>query len=68
MCAVNTPSVQCAALELPQLWHSRERKKTPYLGKHTKKCVGAAWGRDNQLALVGLDRLVGALRAVCGVW
>lgn len=38
---------------------SRERKKTPFLGKHIKKVTGAVWSRDNILAMAGADRVVG---------
>lgn len=38
------------------LWFSRERKKIPIVGKHTKKIVSALWNRDNILTMAGQDR------------
>ena len=40
------------------IYNSRERKKTPYVGKHTKKIAFAVWNKDNMLATAGLDRIV----------
>lgn len=40
------------------LYNSRERKKTPIVGKHTKKIVSALWNRDNILTMAGQDRQV----------
>lgn len=40
------------------MYNCRERKKTPYVGKHTKKISFAAWNKDNLLATTGLDRTV----------
>lgn len=37
------------------IYNARERKKTPYVGKHTKKIVCATWNKDNVLALASLD-------------
>ncbi len=37
---------------------SRERKKTPFLGKHVKKVTGAVWNREGLLAMAGADRVV----------
>lgn len=43
------------------MYNSREKKKVPYVGKHTKKIVTAVWNKDNLLALTSLDRTVGGL-------
>lgn len=40
------------------IYNSRERKKTPYVGKHTKKVAYAMWNKDDMLATAGLDRMV----------
>lgn len=40
------------------IYNARERKKTPYVGKHTKKVQYAVWNKDNLLATAGLDRQV----------
>ncbi|MEW5318051.1 MAG: hypothetical protein WDW38_009304 [Sanguina aurantia] len=40
------------------MYNSREKKKVPYVGKHTKKIVTAVWNKDNLLALTSLDRTV----------
>mmetsp|Transcript_36982 Transcript_36982/g.82211 ORF Transcript_36982/g.82211 Transcript_36982/m.82211 type:complete len:1366 (+) Transcript_36982:300-4397(+) len=40
------------------LYNSRERKRTPYVGKHTKKITCIAWNKDNLLATAGMDRVV----------
>ncbi len=37
---------------------SRERKRIPYVGKHTKRIVSAVWNKDNVLAMAGQDRMV----------
>lgn len=44
---------------------SRERKKTPYLGKHTKKVVCMAWNKDNRLAMAGADKIVSMTQLGC---
>lgn len=40
------------------IYNMRERKKTPYVGKHTRKIAHAVWNKDNLLATAGLDRQV----------
>eukprot|EP00798_Chlamydomonas_sp_ICE-L_P012670 gene12669-15902_t len=40
------------------MYSSRERKRVPYVGKHTKKIVSAVWNKGNLLAMAGLDRMV----------
>lgn len=40
------------------IYNCRERKKTPYVGKHTKKVSFAVWNKDHVLATAGLDRTV----------
>jgi len=48
------------------LYNSRERKKTPFLGKHTKKVVCMAWNKDNMLAMAGADKIVTITDVVSG--
>lgn len=40
------------------LYATREKKKTPVLGKHTKRIVAGVWNKDNVLALTALDKAV----------
>ncbi|KAG1674427.1 hypothetical protein FOA52_012954 [Chlamydomonas sp. UWO 241] len=40
------------------IYNVRERKKTPYVGKHTRKITHAVWNKDHVLATTGLDRQV----------
>ncbi|GAX77949.1 hypothetical protein CEUSTIGMA_g5391.t1 [Chlamydomonas eustigma] len=40
------------------IYNCREKKKTPYVGKHTKKIAFAVWNKDNILATAGLDCMV----------
>ena len=46
---------------------SRERKRVPYVGKHTKRIVSAVWNKDNLLAMAGLDRTVSWVWATAGL-
>ncbi|PNW73788.1 hypothetical protein CHLRE_13g572700v5 [Chlamydomonas reinhardtii] len=48
------------------MYNARERKKTPLVGKHTKKIVAAAWNKDNIMALAGQDKTVTLTDGVTG--
>ena len=48
------------------MYNARERKKTPYVGKHTKKVVSAVWNKDNLLAMASQDRSVTLTDGVTG--
>ena len=48
------------------MYNTRERKKQPYVGKHTRKIVACVWNKDNLLAMASLDRSVGGGGAVGG--
>jgi WD repeat-containing protein 19 len=42
------------------LYNARDRRKTPIMGKHTKRIQCACWNKENSLALAGADRMVRA--------
>lgn len=48
------------------MYNARERKKTPYVGKHTKKIVAAVWNKDNLLAMASQDKSVTLTDGVTG--
>ncbi|KXZ49298.1 hypothetical protein GPECTOR_22g892 [Gonium pectorale] len=48
------------------MYNARERKKTPLVGKHTKKIVAAAWNKDNVLAMAAQDKSVTLTDGVTG--
>ncbi|GLC35581.1 hypothetical protein PLESTB_000191100 [Pleodorina starrii] len=48
------------------MYNARERKKTPLVGKHTKKIVAAAWNKDNVLAMAAQDKTVTLTDGVTG--
>eukprot|EP00879_Flechtneria_rotunda_P026426 GHRR01028175.1.p1 GENE.GHRR01028175.1~~GHRR01028175.1.p1 ORF type:complete len:731 (+),score=226.61 GHRR01028175.1:88-2280(+) len=41
-----------------QLYHIREKRRTPSVGKHTKRVCTGAWDRNNLLAMAALDKTV----------
>jgi len=40
------------------MYSMRERRKTPYVGKHTRRITHAVWNKDDLLATAGLDQAV----------
>ena len=40
------------------LYNARDRRKTPIMGKHTKRIQCACWNKENNLALAGADKMV----------
>lgn len=44
-----------------QLFNIREKRKTPIVGKHTKRVCNGAWTKDNILAMAALDKTVSAV-------
>jgi WD40 repeat protein len=44
------------------LYNARDRRKTPIMGKHTKRIQCACWNKESNLALAGADKMV---RASC---
>lgn len=41
-----------------QLYHIREKRRIPIVGKHTKKVCNGVWTKDNLLAMASLDKTV----------
>eukprot|EP00879_Flechtneria_rotunda_P025297 GHRR01026875.1.p1 GENE.GHRR01026875.1~~GHRR01026875.1.p1 ORF type:complete len:206 (+),score=60.82 GHRR01026875.1:88-705(+) len=48
-----------------QLYHIREKRRTPSVGKHTKRVCTGAWDRNNLLAIAALDKTVGSSHEQC---
>lgn len=48
------------------LYNAAERRKTPYLGKHTKRITSAMWVGGDVLVMCGLDRIVTVTDAETG--
>lgn len=43
-----------------QLFHTKEMRRSPIVGKHTKKVCNGVWTKDDILAMASLDKTVGA--------